>query len=153
MLIATLSAVFVLLTGGLAGVLAGVELAVVPMLAALPGDRFIEVHRLLDRRFDPTMPRTAQLALITGLTLVIITPGTAGRVAFGLALSAVVAVALISELGNVRMNRRIDSWPPGDPPDGWTVLRAGWARANRVRTAAAAAGFLAAVIGAVSAAT
>ena len=103
--------VFLLLSGVLAGVLIAVEIAVVPMLGALPGDRFVQVHRLLDPHFDPIMPRASKVALAAGVALVLVgSDGIVSRVAFALAVSCIVGVALVSELRNVPINRRIETW-------------------------------------------
>ncbi|MFU8850846.1 anthrone oxygenase family protein [Micromonospora sp. SL1-18] len=142
MLTASLAVVFVLCTGVLAGVLVAVDRAVVPMLLRLPRQTWSEVHRLLDPGFDPLMPTVNKVALATGLGLAFLAPSPAARAAFATALAGVVGVALVSELANVRMNRRIDAWAEaGEIPDGWATLRARWARANRWRTASAVLAF------------
>lgn len=73
--VAVLTAVFLLLTGLLAGTLFTVEVAVVPTLGALPGERWVQVHTLLDHRFDPMMPRINMVTLASCLGLVIFADG------------------------------------------------------------------------------
>ncbi|MGI5519960.1 anthrone oxygenase family protein [Micromonospora sp. CA-259024] len=139
---AALAVVFVLCTGTLAGALVAVDRAVVPMLLSLPRQTWSQVHRLLDPGFDPLMPTVNKVALACGLALCFLAPNAAARVVFGTALAAVAGVALISELRNVRMNRRIGAWAEaGEIPDGWRALRGRWARANRWRTVAAVLAF------------
>lgn len=145
MYIEILTVVFLLLAGVLAGVLFSVEVAIVPMVCALPGERYVQVHRLLDARFDPLMPRMNKVSLAVCAALVIFADGVGARVVFGLAGLCIVGVAVVSEAFNVRMNRDIDTWDPGEPPAGWPVVRARWAAANRVRTVLAGAGFCLAV--------
>lgn len=148
MLVPVLAAVFVLCTGVLAGALVAVERAVVPMLLRLPRQTWSDVHRLLDPGFDPLMPTVNKVALATGLGLTVLAPGGAAKAAFAAALAGVVCVALVSELRNVTMNRRIDAWAEaGEIPDDWQSLRDRWARANRWRTAAAAVAFVGALAG------
>jgi hypothetical protein len=142
-----LAGLLLLLTGALAGVLVAVEIAVVPMLAALPGDRYVQVHRLLDPRFDPLMPTVDKIGLGAGLLLIIMAPGVGAKVAFAIAEVALVGVALVSELSNVRINRLIDTWQPDRLPPVWAETRARWGRANRSRTWIAVAGFAAAIVG------
>ncbi|MFR9776127.1 anthrone oxygenase family protein [Micromonospora sp. MS34] len=147
-LTASLAIAFVLCTGILAGALVAVDRAVVPMLLHLPRQTWSEVHRLLDPGFDPLMPTVNKVALVTGLGLTLLAPGTAARAAFATAFAGVAGVALVSELSNVRMNRRIDEWAAvGEIPDGWRALRARWARANRWRTASAVLAFAGALCG------
>ncbi|WP_149552784.1 anthrone oxygenase family protein [Streptomyces marokkonensis] len=148
MLLPTVAAVFVMCTGTLAGALVAVERAVVPMLLSLARQTWSEVHRLLDPGFDPLMPRVNKVALAAGLALALLAPGAAAKAAFAAALAGVVGVALVSELRNVRMNRRVDAWArAGEYPETWTELRSDWARANRTRTAFAVFAFLAALGG------
>ncbi|MFF8955261.1 anthrone oxygenase family protein [Streptomyces sp. NPDC014894] len=148
MLVAFLAAVLVLCTGVLAGALLAVERAVVPMLLSLPRQTWAEVHRRLDPGFDPLMPTVNKAALAAGLALSVLAPGADAKAAFASALGGTAGVALVSELRNVRMNRRIGAWAEsGRFPDGWGELRDAWARANRLRTALAALAFCAALYG------
>lgn len=148
MLVAALAAVFVLCTGVLAGALIAVERAIVPMLLRLPRQTWSQVHLLLDPGFDPLMPTVNKVALATGIGLSFLAPGAGAKAAFATALAGVAGVALVSELRNVRMNRRIDTWAEaGEIPEGWEALRARWARANRLRTAFAVLAFCAALGG------
>lgn len=150
MLTTVLLAVYAVLLGALAGVLLAVDIAVVPMLAALHGSLFVRIHRTLDPRFDPLMPWVSKLALAAGVALLITESGGVGpRVALAVAEGCLLAVALVSELVNVRINRGIDRWDAAGLPHDWARIRARWFRANRVRTILAVAGFLAAVTAAV----
>jgi uncharacterized membrane protein len=139
--------VFLLLSGTLAGVLFAVEVAIVPAAAALPGERYVQVHRLMDRRFDPLMPRVNKVTLAVCVALVIMVGGIWPRIAIALAGLCIVAVAVVSEGWNVRINRVIDRWDPHAPPEDWPAVRARWAAANRVRTLFAVAGFGVAILG------
>ncbi|MBM9508203.1 anthrone oxygenase family protein [Actinacidiphila acididurans] len=147
MLIDVLGGLLLLLTGALAGVLVAVEIAVVPMLGALPGERYVQVHRLLDPRFDPLMPTVNKVALGAGVVLTVYAPGAAARAAFAVAEAGLIGVALVSELSNVRLNRSIDTWEPDRLPQGWARSRDRWARSNRHRTWIALAAFAAAITG------
>lgn len=147
MLVHLLAALLVLLSGALAGVLIAVHIAVVPMLADLPGDRYVEIHRSLDPRFDPLMPTVDKIALGIGLVLIVLAPGWDAKAAFAVAEASLIGVALVSELSNVRINRAIDTWVSKGIPHGWAATRTRWARSNRDRTWIAVAGFAAAVTG------
>lgn len=139
---------FLSLSGVLAGVLFTVEVAIVPAVGALSGERFVQMHRLLDRRFDPLMPRVNKVALLVCAALVILAGGVWPRIAVALAGLCIVAVAVVSEGWNVRINRVVDRWDPEALPGDWTAVRARWAAANRVRTLFAIAGFVATIVGA-----
>lgn len=148
LLVVVLAAAFVLMTGILAGLLFAVDLAVVPTLAALPGDRYVQVHRLLDPRFDPLMPRFNKVTLGIGVMLAILAPGMLAKAGFAVAVLCVVGVALVSELRNVRLNRLIDIWDTSRLPAEWHWVRVRWGHWNRVRTLISIVGFLAAVVAA-----
>ena len=147
MVVDALAGLLLLLTGALAGVLVAVEIAVVPMLADLPGERYVQVPRLLDPRFDPLMPTVDKIGLGVGLLLIVLAPGAAAKAAFGVAEAGLIGVALVSELSNVRINRFIDTWQPDRLPRTWAETRARWARSNRSRTWIALTGFAAAIVG------
>jgi hypothetical protein len=147
MFVDTLVALFLFLSGGLAGVLVAVEIAVVPMFADLPGERYVQVHRLLDPRFDPLMPNANKVALGIGVLLMIFAHGIGAKLSFGIAEVGIIGVALVSELSNVRINRRMDTWDLEQLPEGWSGVRARWARSNRDRTLIALFGFAAAIAG------
>jgi uncharacterized membrane protein len=143
-----LASSMVVLTGTLAGTLFTVESAIVPTLLSLPGDRWVQVHTGLDRRFDPLMPSINKVSLGICAALVVLAEGRAAKTAFALGGAGTVGVALVSELFNVRMNKHVVTWDPEALPSGWTALRARWAAANRVRTAFALGGFVSTVVGA-----
>jgi uncharacterized membrane protein len=151
MVLQVCGALFLLLCGALAGVLIAVEVAVVPMMAALPGDRWVQVHRLLDPGFDPLMPNVNKVTLALGVVLAIFVDGAWAQIAFAVAVLSIIAVAVVSEKYNVRMNRDIDEWEVDRLPEGWAALRAAWARWNRVRTAISLVGFAAAIAAAMAA--
>jgi 2-polyprenyl-6-methoxyphenol hydroxylase-like FAD-dependent oxidoreductase/uncharacterized membrane protein len=141
-----LALVFLVAAGVLAGVLVGVDLAVVPMLGALPGEGYLQVHKLLDPSFDPFMPRLSKVTLVAGVALVVFAPGVPTKVTFALALLSIVGMAVVSEVFNVRMNRRIDTWSAERIPGDWQTVRATWGFWHRVRTVLSLAGFVAAAV-------
>jgi uncharacterized membrane protein len=130
-----------LLSGMLAGVLFSVARAVGPMFGGLPADRYVQVHQLLDPRFDPLMPMLCALDMITALAVVVFGPGGPARIAWATGLVLTVAVAVISQSCNVPINRQVASWDPASPPADWSRLRAGWASGNQLRTACAVGAF------------
>jgi len=143
-----LACCMVVLTGTLAGTLFTVHSAIVPTLLSLPGERWVEVHTGLDKRFDPLMPRINKVSLGICAALVVLADGVPAKTAFALGGAGTVGVAVVSELFNVRMNKHVVAWDPQALPSGWTALRARWASANRVRTLFALGGFVSTVVGA-----
>lgn len=149
MAVSTLAWVFLLLSGILAGTLFTVEVAIVPTLGALTGDRWVQVHTLLDKRFDPMMPRLNMVSLVICAALVVLADTPAAKVAFALGGLFTVGVAVVSEVFNVRMNKHLNRWDPQRLPPEWLGVRTRWASWNRVRTVFAVAGFASAIVGGV----
>ena len=147
MTVVLLASTFLLLTGLLAGTLFTVHVAIVPVLGALPGERWIQVHSLLDRRFDPMMPRINKVSLVICAVLVVLADDVGAKLLFGVGGACVIGVAVVSEAWNVRMNHRIVKWNPAALPQEWLTMRLRWANANLVRTLLAVAGFASTIVG------
>ncbi|MBT2208990.1 MULTISPECIES: DUF1772 domain-containing protein [Actinomadura] len=141
MLARTLSMVVLFGSGTVAGTLFAVWRAIVPTLVALPGDRYVQVHQLLDRRFDPLLPWVTRVTMATAVVFALLPVGLTARLLCGAGLAMSVLVAVVSDTRNVPINRTISGWDPEAAPAGWDDLRARWCRANSVRTAFALAGF------------
>jgi uncharacterized membrane protein len=140
-LILGVALVAVLTSGTVAGVLFSVARAVAPTFDALPGDRWVQVHQLLDPHFDPFMPRVTKVTLAAAAVVTALGRPWPAQLLFGAGLAASVGVALVSEVANVPMNRRVLAWRADDLPAEWPAVRERWKRANRLRTACAWAAF------------
>jgi uncharacterized membrane protein len=141
MLEAALYFVVVLGSGTVAGTLFGVARAVVPTLQALPGNRYVQVHQLLDRRFDPFYPWVTRVTMAAVLVLLVLPVGWTQRSLLIAGLIASVLLAVISDTRNVPINKQISQWDPENHPAEWEGLRTRWGRANSVRTVFALAAF------------
>jgi uncharacterized membrane protein len=131
----TLLGVIVLIGSGLtAGVLYAVALSVVPAFRALPAQRYVEIHKLIGRRFDHVMPPMVLTWTVLDVVLALLTPGPVGRALFLTAAVAGCGVAAVSQLGNVPINRRFKALPAGPVPADWDDPRARWRVLNLIRT-------------------
>lgn len=123
-------------SGLLAGTLFGVAVGVLPAFASVPAQRYVSLHRVVGAGFDRVMPWIT--AGTTALD-VIAAFGVAGPVR-GLLLTAAVlqaGVALISQLGNVPINRAVRALPEGPLAAGWPDPRGRWRRWHLLRTSLA----------------
>jgi hypothetical protein len=152
-------------SGTAAGVLFSVALAVVPAFVDLPAERYVEVHKLIGRRYDRVMPPMVITYTLIDVVLAAgvgsgtgwgvgsgvgvgvgagvgagLVTGPAGRVLFGIAAALGAGVSLVSQFGNVPINRRVKRMPPGPVPAGWPDPRARWRALNLVRTTFAVLG-------------
>jgi uncharacterized membrane protein len=136
---AALVAVTLFGSGLLAGVLFGVAVGVVPAFAAVSAEGYVSLHRVVGAGFDQVMPKivfaTTLFDVIAGIRI----GGTVAGLLFT-AAALQVGVALVSQLGNVPINRRVRSLSIEDAlPADWSDPRAAWRRLHLLRTAFAIA--------------
>ena len=137
-----LGAAAVIASGFVAGVLFSVALSVVPAFLGLPPDRYVEIHKLVGRRYDRVMPPLVLTYTLLDLFLAARAEAPSERALLAAAAACGLGTALVSQLGNVPINRRVKSLPPGAVPAGWDDPRARWRGFNLVRTGLAACGFV-----------
>jgi len=135
------------LAAGLNGVAAGIMLStvigIVPMMLAMPYDRYVRTVQFLWPRYDPLMPILNGGALVlAGFSAVAAGPGPA-RPALALAATLLAAVMAISITRNVPVNRLVSGLDAQREPADWARLdpRRRWRNWNLVRTALAVAAF------------
>ncbi len=122
-------------SGIFAGGLVMVAAAIVPTFRALPPKAYVELHQTLSHYVDRFMPATVLLAIIVGLALTWLHTGVVRELlAAGVLLA--IAVAVISQFGNVPLNRKVKSWNPEDPPAETRDLVERWRRLHLLRTCA-----------------
>jgi uncharacterized membrane protein len=121
-------------SGLTAGVLFSVALSVVPAFLAVPPDRYIEMHKLVGRRYDHVMPPMVATWTVLDLVLAAGADTDRGRLLFGTAAVLGCGVAVVSQLGNVPINRRVKRMPAGEVPAGWLDPRHRWRVLNLLRT-------------------
>src|SRR4051794_15832447 len=113
-------------SGLLAGVLFGVAVGVVPAFAAVSAERYIALHRVVGAGFDQVMPKIVFATTVFDVIAGIRVGGRAGALLFT-AAALQVGVALVSQLGNVPINKSVRSLPEeGVLPAGWSDPRARW---------------------------
>jgi uncharacterized membrane protein len=131
--------VVVLVGSGLtAGVLFSVALSVVPAFLGVEPHRYVELHKLVGRRYDHVMPPMVALWTLSDTVLAISTGTGSVRLLFGLAAGCGACVAAVSQLGNVPINRLVKRTPSGPVPPNWPDPRPRWRVYNLVRTYLAA---------------
>ncbi|GAA3202902.1 DUF1772 domain-containing protein [Nonomuraea helvata] len=133
----------------LTGILAGEELivryGVHPALAGLDDHTHLLARQALVRRLRVVVPIVMLPAAALAVTaLVVVTgPGLALRWA---TLIAMVVFLLLSFLGTVPINIKVDDWRADAPPADWKAVIRHWARIDVLRSTAATAAFLSAVL-------
>jgi uncharacterized membrane protein len=130
--------VVVLVGSGLtAGVLFCVALSVVPAFLSVSPQRYVEMHKLIGRRFDHVMPPMVVTWTVLDVVLAAGAATTPSRWLFVSAAVCGVGVAAVSQLGNVPINRRVKRLPAHPVPTDWVDPRARWRALHLVRTSLA----------------
>jgi hypothetical protein len=133
--------VVVLVTSGTAaGVLFSVALSVVPAFVALPPDRYVEMHKLVGRRYDRVMPPMVAATVAADVILATSAADVAAATLFAFAALLGVGVMVVSQFGNVPINRKVKGLAPGPMPLGWQDPRSRWRELNLIRTSFAILG-------------
>jgi len=125
-----------------AGVLLAVAISLVPVFLSLTAGQYVQAHKVAGQCFDRFMPATVMITTAADIVLA----ARANPPALPLfALSAVclAGVSLISQAGNVPINRVVKAMPVEGPPPNWRDPRARWRLFHWWRTGFAAAALLA----------
>lgn len=126
-------------SGIVAGVFFAVAVSVLPAVQTLPADRYVDLHRKLGEGYHPVMPLVVTVGVVADLVLIFATDGGTVRALFGVALLAMVGVQVVSQFGNVPINRKVHALDPADMPADWQDPRRPWRSWHRLRTAFALA--------------
>ncbi len=121
-------------SGILAGGMVEIAAAEVPTWRLLDLTAYVRVHQLVDHHIDRFMPKSAAVAGITGVLLLVLRapPWERFFLLAGVVMTALVAV--LSEVFNRPLNRLIAGWAPAAPPPEAAAVRALWARRHLLRT-------------------
>jgi hypothetical protein len=135
---AWLSALALAGSGLTAGVLLAVAISLVPVFLSLPSADYVRAHKVAGRYFDRFMPGLVSVTVLAEVALVVRT----GHVLFAVAAATLFGVSLISQFGNVPVNRVVKALPDGEPSGDWHDPRRRWQRLHWYRTGFAMAGLL-----------
>ncbi|MGH3645672.1 MAG: anthrone oxygenase family protein [Micromonosporaceae bacterium] len=138
MLLDALSVVILLTNGLIAGVFFDVAIALVPAFFKMPRSRFVYVNNLLVDGYHPTMPILCTTAVLSNLALVFLAPAPY-RYLFLSGTLLIIGTMVISEFGNMRINRRLLTVDPDNLPIGFQDPRREWRGFHLMRTSLALA--------------
>lgn len=137
-----LLSVLVLLASGLiAGVFFDVALAMLPAFMVMTPGRFIYTNNTIGKGYHPTMPIVCSTTVAAGVALVFIDNGP-HRYLFLSATLLVAGTMLVSEFGNMRINRILLKVDPDAVPADWHDPRPEWRAYHLLRTGLAVAAVL-----------
>lgn len=130
--------------GGVAtGIMVSTVVGIVPMMVALPYERYVQTVRFLWPRYDPLMPILNGGALVLSVLSAVLAGPVRSRTFLILAALLLAGVMVISVTRNVPVNRFVYALDPGQEPDRWSQLdpRGRWRAWNLTRTALALLAF------------
>jgi hypothetical protein len=132
--------------GLLFGAMMEVVVADIPLFLELSRDSFIVVHDGIDRRKHPIMPILSVIAIVTSLSELWLYHNSWQMFFSIVGILGIAAVAAISELINVPLNKKIKSSATTSAHGDVFALRTRWIRGHYMRTIAAALSFAAFLI-------
>lgn len=105
-------------------------------MSRLSASTYVEFHQATNCTFNPYMPIVVVGTIFGGIVLAILSQGIhslSGKLAIAgsVCYAAVLAIALSTD---VRINKHIERWSVGSPPDDWSAVRSRWIRFHIVRT-------------------
>lgn len=137
----------------LLGLLAGEEFivrwGVQPALARLPDDAHVRARIALVQRLKVVVP-LLMLPAVLATIAVLVVAGDGTGLAWRIASAAALLVFLLASfLGTVPINIGVNDWDPATPPSDWKDVVRRWERIDVLRSTAAVAAFVLAVVAAV----
>jgi uncharacterized membrane protein len=106
----------------------------VPLLFALPGERYVHAHGFLATRYDPFMPITIVVTILIDVVVAVVAAPAEAHAMYGLAAILMVCVIAVSLTKNVPINHWVTAQDPTDLPADWVDRRVRWRMWNLVRT-------------------
>jgi uncharacterized membrane protein len=121
-------------SGVVAGVFFAIAVSVMPTLMALPAGTYVPIHRSLGRGYHPVMPIVVVAVLVSSVGLAVFAADTVPRVLGIVAALATVGVQVVSQFGNVPINRRVEVVDERALPADWPDPRRPWRDWHYLRT-------------------
>lgn len=135
MTVEILSICLLVASGVQLGTLWIMKTSILPLLDALPYDRYVTTCQLIDMHvFHPIALWNGISAAALAAVLAFVAPSTAAAVLFGLGSACMLLVGATSEGVNRPIWRQIERWSPRRTAEGWAAKRRTWHLAHEVRT-------------------
>lgn len=124
------------------GVHFGTWLTEAPLRETRSGALFTEVQQGRDRVAARIMPILGNAAILSVAACVFLVRAVPGAFALSvIALVFIVGDMAVTLVGNVPINKQVQSWNVAQPPAEWAELRDRWERLHTIRTVLIVSGF------------
>jgi uncharacterized membrane protein len=138
MVLKALSIWLLVASGVQLGTLWIMKTSILPLLAALPYDRYVNTCQLIDMHvFHPIALWNGMTGAGLGVAMSVLAPDNASRALFALGAVAMLAVGITSEGVNRPIWRQIEMWSPRRIVSQWAQRRRIWHLAHEIRTVGA----------------
>jgi uncharacterized membrane protein len=123
--------------GLVAGTFFAIAVSVFPTLIAMEPMQYLWTHRMLGKGYHPVMPLMVSSIVLADAVLAGLATAGTRRTAFVAAALLMVCVSLISQFGNVPLNKAVARAQAEGIPSTWSDPRPSWQSWHRLRLAAA----------------
>lgn len=141
-MLTALNVTAMLISGLVAGVFFDVAIAMMPAFFDMRPGSYVEANNMIGEHYHPTMPIIVNIATISDLLLGILSDSASRQLLFFGAFACLVGVQLVSQFGNVPINKRMLKIDPENVPEDWGDPRKLWSSWHFLRTAFAAIAFI-----------
>ncbi|MGW5442312.1 anthrone oxygenase family protein [Streptomyces asiaticus] len=127
-------ALVIVAAGIVTGTFFAVAVSVFPVLMTMPPRQYVATQRRLGEGYHPVMPIIVSSVLVGDVLLAVFADGGGLRAVYTVAAALFLAVPLISQYGNLPLNKAIQAADRDGVPDDWADPRPGWRRWHLIRS-------------------
>ncbi|KNB51254.1 DUF1772 domain-containing protein [Streptomyces caatingaensis] len=121
-------------TGTVAGTFFAVAVSVFPALMTMPPQQYVQTQRRLGEGYHPVMPIVVSSVLVGDALLAVFADSGLLRAVYAAAVGLFLAVPLISQYGNLPLNKAIQAADRNGVPESWDDPRPGWRKWHLIRS-------------------
>jgi uncharacterized membrane protein len=122
--------------GLVAGTFFAIAVSVFPTLVAMQPTQYLWTHRMLGKGYHPVMPLMVSSVVVADVLLAVLATGASRRAAFAAAAACALCVSVVSQFGNVPLNKAVAQAQAEGVSDAWADPRPSWQSWHRLRLAA-----------------
>ncbi|OEV13705.1 putative membrane protein [Streptomyces sp. Amel2xB2] len=127
-------ALVIVASGIVTGTFFAVAVSVFPVLMAMPPQQYVQTQRRLGEGYHPVMPVIVSTVLVGDVLLAVFADTGRLRLVYVAAAVLFLAVPLISQYGNLPLNKAIQAADRHGVPEDWADPRPGWRRWHLIRS-------------------
>jgi uncharacterized membrane protein len=126
--------VVIVASGTVAGTFFAVAISVFPTLMRMPPRQYVQTQRRLGEGYHPVMPVVVSSVLVGSVVLAVFADSGQLRALYIVSAGLFLAVPVISQYGNLPLNKAIQAADRDGVPEGWQDPRPQWRRWHTIRS-------------------